>query len=64
METYTVIGVWLGDRPIPVGVISGIHDVSYGDNDEFPDGLWATNVEASSEYLAQFVAVDEMKASL
>ena len=59
-NNWTVIGVWVGDSPVPVGVIRGAHDVEGGDESEFPDGLWATTVQASDAADAESVAVAEM----
>jgi hypothetical protein len=38
--TYTVIGVWLDDIPIVVGVVAGTHEVYGGDEQTFGEGLW------------------------
>ena len=59
-NNWTVIGVWLGDSPVPVGVIRGTHDVEGGDESEFPDGLWTTTVQASNAADAESAAVAEM----
>ncbi len=57
---FTVVGVWLDDRPIPVGVIGGQHQVADGDTDTFPEGLWATSVLAEDSSQAQHLAIAEM----
>ena len=61
--TYTVVGVWLDDRPVPVGVILGQHQVFDGDAATFPEGLWATSVPADDSSQAQRLAVAEMADS-
>jgi hypothetical protein len=58
---YTVVGVWMNDQPIPVGVIAGEHQVHDGDATEFEQGLWATSVAAPDSSTAQQRAVDEMR---
>ena len=58
-ETYTVVGVWYSDEPIPVGVIKGEHDVTGGDETHF-DGLWATSVDSTSADRAEAEAVAKM----
>lgn len=61
-DTYTVIGVWLNDTPVPVGAIHGRHDVT-GDmpNDVLPEGCWATTVTAPGPDTAQHRAVADMR---
>ena len=61
---YTVIGVWLDDEPIPVGVIAGAHDVTHGHDSEFGDGSWSTSVAAPDPATAQQAAIDEMRTTL
>jgi len=58
-----VVGVWLDDRPVPVGVILGQHQVFDGDAATFPEGLWATSVPADDSSQAQRLAVAEMADS-
>lgn len=60
-SAFTVLGVWLGDRPVPVGVIDGRHQASGGDDSEFTDGVWATFVRAAGPDEAQAVAVTQMR---
>ena len=62
-QQYTVVGVWHGDEPIPVGVIAGEHPVGDGDTTAFEQGLWATSVAAPDSTTARQLAVDEMRAS-
>jgi hypothetical protein len=59
--SWTVLGVWRGDNPIPVGVIRGYHQVDGGDWEEFPMGLWATGVDADDVAGAQAAAIEEMR---
>ncbi|GIH05693.1 hypothetical protein Rhe02_37600 [Rhizocola hellebori] len=59
---YTVVGVWLGDQPVPVGVIAGAHEVSGGDEGEhFPEGVWATSVTAADDHQAERDAIEQMR---
>lgn len=58
--TYTVVGVWQSDEPIPVGVIKGDHDVTGGDESHFDGGVWATSVDAPSADRAEAEAVAKM----
>lgn len=37
--TYTVIGVWLNDKPVTVGVVEGRHNVDGGDQETFTQGV-------------------------
>ena len=62
--TYTVIGVWIGDFAYTVGVIEGEHDVAGGDMEQFPEGCWATAVEAESVARAELAAIEEMESTL
>jgi hypothetical protein len=57
---FTVVGVWLDDRPVPVGVIDAAHQVAGGDTDAFPEGLWVTCVPADDAIHAQRLAVAQM----
>jgi len=57
---YTVIGVWQDDEPVVVGVIEGDHQVSGGGADAFPEGLWATCVDAYDATAADCLATSEM----
>jgi hypothetical protein len=59
-DGYTVIGVWLSDEPVPVGVITGRHFVEGGDDQAFPEGLWATHVSAGDTGEAETAAIQEM----
>lgn len=59
-ETFTVVGVWMGDTPVPVAVIRGEHPVEGGRWDAFPEGLWATSVDATDAAHAERAAVEEM----
>jgi hypothetical protein len=60
---WTVVGVWIDDVPVPVGVIAGQHEVTGGDiHDEFEQGLWATSVTADHDYAAEEAAVAQMLA--
>lgn len=58
---WTVLGVWRGGDPIPVGVIRGYHQVDGGDWGEFPEGLWATASGADDVAGAQAAAIEEMR---
>lgn len=63
-DGYTVIGVWVGDDPIPVGTVRGRHSVGGGDPDgHFEQGVWATYADGDEE-TAESAAVDEMRATL
>jgi hypothetical protein len=62
-RTFTVIGVWIGDDPVTVGVIEGEHQVSGGDFERFPEGCWAAAVSAPSADMAESLAVLEMRAN-
>lgn len=60
-QTFTVVGVWrMGDTPVPVAVIRGEHPVEGGRWDAFPEGLWATSVDATDAAHAERAAVEEM----
>lgn len=56
-HSYTVIGAWIDDEPVPFGVIEGEHQVSGGD-----DQPWATSVEAVDAAAAEQLAVDQMRS--
>lgn len=58
---WTVLGVWRGSNPVPVGVVRGSHQVEGGDWEEFPEGLWATGVDAGDVAEAQAAAIEEMR---
>ena len=45
-QPYTVIGVWDGDEPVPVGVIPGEHHV-------FDKGVWSATITATDPHTAQ-----------
>jgi hypothetical protein len=62
--SYTVIGVWLDDAPIVVGVIAGNHEVYGGDEKAFEEGLWATSVDACDIAQAEQLAKVEMREGL
>ena len=53
---YTVIGVWLADKP----VVTGGHEVYGGDEETFTEGLWATVVNASDVAQAEQLATTDM----
>ena len=57
---YTVIGVWLDDKPTVVGVIAGKHEVYGGEEETFPDGLWSTDVTATGVEDAEQLARTDM----
>jgi len=61
---YTVVGVWLDDTPVPVGVIAGEHTICGGNDEQFPEGLWATSVNAEDADAAETAAVAEMLDSV
>jgi hypothetical protein len=58
--TYTVIGVWLNDKPVTVGVIEGRHNVDGGDQETFTQGVWATSVDAVDVEQAEAFAKGDM----
>jgi hypothetical protein len=60
-DCWTVLGVWRGSDPVPIGVIRGSHQVDGGDWSEFPEGLWATSVGADSIKGAEAAAIEEMR---
>lgn len=60
-QRWTVVGVWLDGTPVVTGVVAGEHQVSGGDGMYFPDGLWATHVDAVSADAAEGLAADEME---
>ena len=61
MGTYTVLGLWLHNEPVSVGVIAGEHGVTGGDTDAFEEGLWATSVDADDPLTAEALAIAEME---
>lgn len=61
---FTVVGVWDGDTPIPVGVVQGRHDVVGGDASHFPGGLWAHAVATDDPDEAERLAVEAMQGTL
>ncbi|MFE6967018.1 hypothetical protein ACFVAJ_18040 [Agromyces sp. NPDC057679] len=65
---YTVIGLWVNDVPVVVGVIEGNHQVTGGDDVSealyAAQGAWALAVEAGDATEAEGVAVDEMTDTL
>jgi hypothetical protein len=58
--SYTVIGVWSDNEPIPVGVIVGDHQVHDGAT-VFERGLWSTSVLAPDSTTAQQLAVAQLR---
>jgi hypothetical protein len=62
---WTVLGVWVGDEAVPIGAIHGQHEV-HGENpcDWFPEGVWATSVDAPDEDAAYAAARAEMHSTL
>lgn len=64
MNTYTVIGVWVGNQPYPIGTVAGRHEVEGGFHPdtmiEFEQGVWATSVDANDAAEAEELAVEEM----
>lgn len=58
---WTVLGVWRGSDPVPIGVIRGSHQVDGGDSEEYPGGLWATDVSADDAAGAEAAAIEEMR---
>lgn len=62
--TYTVVGVWEEDQPIPVGVIGGDHPVCGGDTQHWEQGLWATVVTAPDPTTAEHAAITAMRHGL
>lgn len=59
-RTYTVLGVWDGKQPVPVGVVEGEHEVTGGAQEHWEQGLWATSVTAADPTEAETAAVAEM----
>ena len=57
---YTVIGVWLADKPVVVGVVAGGHEVYGGDEQTFTEGVWATVVAARDIAEAERLATTDM----
>jgi hypothetical protein len=53
---YTVIGVWLDDKPVVVGAIPGHHEVYGGDEETFGEGLWFCCVNADDVAEAEQMA--------
>ncbi len=68
MAKWTVIGFWDGDSPVPVGVVAGDHQVVGGFHPDFqmqyPEGPWATCVDAPTDDEAERLAIEEMAATL
>jgi hypothetical protein len=58
---WTVLGIWRGSVPVPIGVIRGSHSVDGGDWSAFPDGLWATGVGGDTIEEAEAFAIEEMR---
>lgn len=73
-KEWTVLGAWINDHALVVGVIEGKHEVHGGDDTAFSDGmeavvedgqgLWATSVEAATAEAAEALAVEEMESTL
>lgn len=61
LDVFTVVGVWIDDEPVPVGVIAGDHQVSGGDEEQFPQGVWATCVTAADDVEAEQVAIAALR---
>jgi hypothetical protein len=57
---HTVIGVWLADKPVVTGVVTGGHEVYDGDEETFTEGVWATVVNASDVAQAEQRATTDM----
>ncbi len=57
---YTVIGVWLADKPVVAGVVTGRHEVYGGDEETFTEGVWATFVTAGEVAEAEQLAKTDM----
>lgn len=62
-RTYTVLGVWDGDQPVPVGVVDGDHQVTGGAEEHWEQGLWAIGITAADPAEAQTAAGAEMRAN-
>ncbi len=58
--SYTVIGVWSGNEPVPVAVIVGDHQVHDGAT-VVERGLWSTSVLAPDSTTAQQLAVAKLR---
>jgi threonine dehydrogenase-like Zn-dependent dehydrogenase len=58
--SYTVIGVFSDNEPIPVAVIVGDHHVHDGAT-VFERGLWSTSVLAPDSTTAQQLAVAQLR---
>lgn len=58
---WTVIGLWLDEEPIVIGMVQGEHQV-YGENNEalFPEGYWNVCVDGADDAAAARNAVAEM----
>jgi hypothetical protein len=71
-EIWTVIGLWVNDEPVPVGVVKGSHDVYGGeavdDGYDSPvndaQSMWAVDVEAEDWETAETLAVEVMADTL
>jgi hypothetical protein len=64
---WTVIGVWVNDAAVPLGVIEGRHAVHVNfDLEEIEDqqGPWAVSVSAPDAKAAEQRAVEEMLGTL
>jgi hypothetical protein len=60
-DCWTVLGIWRGSAPVPIGVIRGSHQVDGGDWSAFPEGLWATGVGGDTIEEAEAFAIEEMR---
>jgi hypothetical protein len=63
-EVWTVIGVWLNDKPIVVGMVRGEHRVYGDDSPAFEHGHWAVWVRAVTWMDAATLAEYEMRKHL
>ncbi|WP_159601312.1 hypothetical protein [Agromyces humi] len=62
-QEYTVIGVWVNDTPVSVGVVAGTHQVDGGndlDDIDGSQGPWALTVTAADPFTAEDIAIVAM----
>ncbi|ONI83479.1 hypothetical protein ALI22I_33825 [Saccharothrix sp. ALI-22-I] len=61
LPTFTVIGLWIDDKPLVAGVVEGEHMMA--DSEWGSDGFsrWATSVQAEDAECAESYAVAEMR---
>ncbi len=57
---YTVIGVWLDNKPVVTGVVTGRHEVYGGDEETFPEGVWSATVDAADVTQAEDLAATDI----